>query len=126
MNFKEIQLATIADGKAISQFNFELARALENCRDIATEPTAQREVTLRVKIKPSPDRSRAAITFQASSKICPDAPGEDQVFFSGKSAFVSSARQLTLDEAGATNVEEIDPAANTGTDPGKKGGSDAN
>jgi hypothetical protein len=108
MNFKEISLETIADGKAIAQFNFELDRALENCRDIATDPTAQREVILKVKIKPSADRSKADINFQASSKICPDAAGTDQVFFSSKGAYVSSARQLTLDEQGDNKVEELD------------------
>lgn len=110
MNFKEIQLANIADGKAVSQFNFELNRALENCLDPNTDPTAMREVTLKVKIKPQADRARAEITFQASSKTCPDAAGTDQVIWSGKSAYVATARQLTLDEAGAEKVSEIDEA----------------
>jgi hypothetical protein len=116
MNFKEVQLATIADGKAIAQFNFELGKAIENCLDLATEAGAVREVKLTVKIKPNQDRSRAEITFQAISKCAPDSAGTDQVFFSSKGAFVSSARQLTLDEQHHENVADIETAQSEGGD----------
>ncbi|NIQ97076.1 MAG: hypothetical protein GWN87_25030 [Desulfuromonadales bacterium] len=109
MKHLELELATIADGKAIAAFNFELKRALENCLDVATSATSVREVRLVVKLKPTEDRQRASLTFQAASKIAPDAPGEDLVLFGvGGGAFVTSARQLTLDEAVADKVTELD------------------
>lgn len=119
MKHLELELATIADGKAISAFNFELKRALENCLDVATSATSVREVRLVVKLKPTEDRQRASLTFQAASKIAPDAPGEDLVLFGAKGgAFVTSARQLTLDEAVAEKVTDIagDPEEKTGGD----------
>lgn len=108
MSYLEVKLATIADGKAIAQFDFELKRALENCLDIATPATGVREVTLKVKIKPNEDRQRAEVTYQATAKLCPDAAGTDLVIFGQKGKhYVSSARQLNLDEQGEHNVEEL-------------------
>ncbi len=119
MKHLELELATIADGKAIAAFNFELKRALENCLDPATSATSVREVRLVVKLKPTEDRTKANLTFQAASKIAPDAPGEELVLFGLKGgAFVTSARQLTLDDAVADKVTEIDgePEEKTGGD----------
>ena len=117
MNYLKVELATIADGRAIAQFNYELQRALDNCKDLATTATAVREVKLSVKIKPSEDRERAELSFQATAKLCPDAPGQDLIVFGLKGeAFVSNVRQLTLDQAGETNVEEIDAEPETGTE----------
>jgi hypothetical protein len=116
MKHLEISLETIGDGKAVAAFNFELERALANCLDVATTATAIREVRLVVKLKPTEDRTRADITFQAASKIAPDAPGTDLCIFGAKGgAWVTSARQLNLPEADAGKVTEIDGDADEAT-----------
>lgn len=110
MSYLELELATIDDGKAVAQFNFELQRAIDNCKDVATEATTVREVILKVKIKPNAERTKGDISYQAKSKLCPDAAGSDLLVFTRAGASVSSARQLNLDEQGEHNVEEFDPA----------------
>jgi hypothetical protein len=106
--FNEASLETIGDGQAIQKFNHELQRAIENCLDINTELNFTREVILKIKIKPSEDRQTAAIHFQASSKIAPDAPGQDQMYF-GKNnqAFINSAKQITFEDY-TQSVSEIE------------------
>ncbi len=103
MQFHKASLETINDGKAINQFNYELKKAIENCQDVNTETGFVRVVTLKVRIKPTDDRQRAAVTFQAESKLAPDAAGTDQMIFSKEGAFISSARQLHFED-----VTEID------------------
>ena len=96
--FKEATLQTIADGKAIEQFNFELKKVLENCTDLNTDAKQPRTVTLKIKIVPTDDRKNAALTFQAESKCAPDSPGIDQLFFGTGGVFISSAKQLNFDD----------------------------
>ncbi len=112
MKWIEASLESFGDGKAIEQFNYELKRVIENCQDINTNADHVRSVILEVKIKPSNDRKRADVTFQAKSKLAPDAAGVDQILFSKQGAYVNSARQLTFEEYG-DKVADIDSATET-------------
>lgn len=107
--FQRISLSAIGDGKAVDQFNYELKRVVENCLDINTDPTFERVVTLKVKIKPNQERDKAAIEFQATSKIAPDVAGTDLVHFGRDGAFVSSAKQLTFEDY-EKDVAELEAA----------------
>lgn len=68
---EKVTLASLANGAAVEAFDYELERALENILDPNTKPTVVREVTLKVKIKPSEDRALASVEFGASSKMAP-------------------------------------------------------
>jgi hypothetical protein len=108
--FSEVTLSNIADGAAIVKFDQELHRVIENCQDVNTDPEAVRTITLTVKIKPTQDRKSATITFQASSKIVGDAPGNELMHFGQNGAFVSTARQLKFEDY--EQVSELDKAIN--------------
>jgi hypothetical protein len=90
MKYIEASLETISDGKAIQAVDYELAKVIENCKDPNTDPTGVRTVTLNIKIKPSQDRQRAEIAFQAISKLAPDAPGVDQIVIARDGALVAN------------------------------------
>jgi hypothetical protein len=113
MKFIKANVESIGDGKAIKIVDFELEKVIENCKDLNTDPGFVREVTLKIKVKPTPDRERAGISFQASSKLAPDSAVEDQIVIARDGAFVANAKQLTLDEY--ENVEEIDDDESEGT-----------
>lgn len=97
-NFSRATIETIAGGAAARQFDFELQRAIDNCLDPNTDSNATRTVTLKVVVKPGPDRKDAMLTFQATSKLAPDAPGTDMVYISQGKAYVQDMQQMRLDE----------------------------
>jgi hypothetical protein len=77
--------------------------------DLNTDPNYIREVKLIVKIKPSADRQRADVNFQASSRLAPDAPGSETLYLTKGGAFIANARQMTFDEY-KEDVTELDAA----------------
>ncbi len=67
---KNVTIETMSDGAAIERANLELDRVLKNILDKNTNPTAAREVVLKIKLKPRNDRA-AEVTIQATSKLAP-------------------------------------------------------
>ena len=104
-NFESLSLENIRDGEAIQRVNFELQKVLENCIDLNTDAKAPRTVTLKIKIIPTAERDKAAISFQATATLAPDSAGEDQIYISPKGkAFVNTAKQTSFDDF----VEHVD------------------
>ncbi|EMS79179.1 hypothetical protein [Desulfotignum phosphitoxidans] len=68
---KNVTIETMSDGAAIERANLELDRVLKNILDKNTNPTAAREVVLKIKLKPRNDRAAAEVTIQATSKLAP-------------------------------------------------------
>jgi len=66
---EKVSLATLKGGAAIEVFDMALQRVLDNINDPNTKPSATREVTLKVTIKPSEDRGSGAIAIACSSKL---------------------------------------------------------
>ena len=103
--YEKASLRTLADGQAIAAFDFELDRAIENCLDINTDQGAVRKVTLTVCVKPNSDRSKAEVTYQAQSRLPPDAAGTEQFYLTrtadGAAAFVHTPTQLSFDDFAA-------------------------
>lgn len=66
-----LSLENICNGGVPEVFERELAEILSNMADVNTDPEAIREITLKFKFKPFPDRSGASIKFKCSSKIAP-------------------------------------------------------
>jgi hypothetical protein len=107
--YEMASLETLAGGKAIQQFDYELQKAVENITDPNTGDK-ERTVKLEVKLKPSPDRSQVTVSFQSSSKLAPDNPGITQLWLTRKGAkvqaFEYNPEQLQL-ELGNENQAEI-------------------
>jgi len=66
---ERLSLATLCNGSAIERFDHELQKILENINDPNTEPTAAREVTLTVKIKPDEDREMFRTEMTVKPKL---------------------------------------------------------
>lgn len=66
-----VSLANLGGGAAIERFDHELSRILENISDPNTDPKAVREITLKVKIKPTQDRSAGPVEISCTSKLAP-------------------------------------------------------
>jgi len=95
--WKDAKLETIAGGKVCEQFNFQLARAIENCLDPNTEAVRKRSVVLRVSIKPNHDRTQAEVEFTAEAKLVTDAAGTDSIQFSNRgTAHVRDMEQMAF------------------------------
>lgn len=69
-----LSLSTVCGGCAEERFNFELQKILENILDPNTDATAERSVTLTVKIKPDEDRNMMRNTLTVSCKPAPLSP----------------------------------------------------
>ena len=96
-NWQEASLEAIGNGRAVTQFNFELMKAIANINDLNTEATAIRQVTLTVKIRPSSDRKSAELTYQATSKLAADAAGTEQLKLGNNGrGYISKMEQLPL------------------------------
>lgn len=68
---KNVTIETMSDGAAIERVNLELDRVLKNILDKNTNPTAAREVILKIRLKPRNDRGAAEVIIQATSKLAP-------------------------------------------------------
>ncbi len=68
---KLVTIANLANGACIERANLELERVLENIMDLNTSPGVCREVNLKIKIKPTDDRTVGGVTIQATSKLAP-------------------------------------------------------
>lgn len=65
----ETNLANIRGGKLLATFDAELKKVAENINDLNTNPTATREITLKIKLKPSQGRSEVAATATVTTKL---------------------------------------------------------
>jgi hypothetical protein len=78
-----VSISSLGGGAAVQLFQVELQKVLDNIVDENTKPDAMREVTLKVKIKPDPDRDYAQVAISCTSKLAPMAPFGTN-FFIGK------------------------------------------
>jgi hypothetical protein len=69
-----VSLENLGQGAAIELFNAELQKVLDNINDDNTMPTLQREVTLKIKVKPNENRDIAEVDIQATAKLAPTHP----------------------------------------------------
>lgn len=75
-----VGLATLKGGAALELFDEEFRKVIENITDINTKPDAVREVTLKVKIKPSDDRALGSVEIIVASKLAPFRPTSTTVY----------------------------------------------
>lgn len=95
-----LSLANLAGGAAVEAFDIQLEKVLENILDPNTNPTAVREVTLKVKIKPDENRAFGPMEFTCKPKFGDDKPITTMVHIGrkGSKAIASEhdARQLSF------------------------------
>lgn len=76
----KVTIATLSNGAAIERANLELANVLENIMDPNTSLKFTREINLKIKIKPTDDRTAGGVTIQATSKLAPVAEHQTQLY----------------------------------------------
>jgi hypothetical protein len=66
-----INLVTLAGGAAVERFDRELSRVLNNIADVNTDAEQVREITLKIKFKPTAEREHGLIAVRvgAESKL---------------------------------------------------------
>ena len=79
-NMETVTIDTIAQGAAIERANLELDRVLKNILDPNTSAKVQRVINLKIKIKPSEDRSMGSVEIQATSSLAPITEHVTQVY----------------------------------------------
>jgi hypothetical protein len=99
MDHPEVTLATIGGGAAVEKFDDELLRVVENIMDPNTD-LKEREVVLKVKIKPMKERGSSTVEVSCFSKLRP-AESFCTQFYMGRSkegikVFESNPQQMLL------------------------------
>jgi hypothetical protein len=77
---KMVSLANLGRGAAIEQFDEEFGRAIENILDPNTPSVQEREITLKVKLKPNDKRDFCLVGVSCTSKLAPAKAFATQVF----------------------------------------------
>jgi hypothetical protein len=80
MGMKTVTIADLANGACIERADLELERVLENIMDPNTSPGVCREINLKIKIKPTDDRTVGGVTIQATAKLAPVTEHMTQVY----------------------------------------------
>lgn len=83
----ELSLITLSEGAVIEMFDEALQKALENIVDINTALKPARQITLKVKLVPSTDRTLIAYDVDVSTKLAGMEP-------------VTGTADLTIDAGG--------------------------
>ena len=78
-----LSLLNIGGGACEELFGEELDKVVENILDPNMEPTAVREIILKVKFKPEHSRTKSAVTITCVAKLGP-ARGYTTSIFAGK------------------------------------------
>lgn len=77
---KPLKLETLQNGAVLEAFEVELQNVLDNIQDPNTRPDGVREVSVKLKFKPSKDRNYTSLTYSVTSKLQPSEPGEVPIF----------------------------------------------
>jgi hypothetical protein len=112
-SYQEASLTTLAGGKAIKKFDYELSRVIENIRDPNKDFKAKRTVTLKVTFQPNPERMEMGATIDVDSKLAPDLPATDHILLTQDGeAFVNNSNQMDITEMlKSGEIEMIDGEA---------------
>ena len=80
-----LSFENLGAGAAEEKFEESLKRVLTNILDPNTNPKMAREIILRVKVKPSEDRTDAEVIITCDVKLAQDKPFPTRIFI-GKNA----------------------------------------
>lgn len=96
--YKKVDLTTINNGAAVELFDEHFKKVMANINDLTVESLAAREITIKVKVKPSKDRRTAQTVVQVSSKLPDIAEHESAILLGNNCAYQADANQLTMFE----------------------------
>ena len=80
MRKEQVSLDTLGFGAAAEMFQAELEKLVFNIADPNTKPELKRNITLKLVIKPTKDRSMCAVEIHCDSKLAPVLPFESTMF----------------------------------------------
>jgi hypothetical protein len=80
----EVSLAQLALGAAGEMFQAEWTRVIENVMDPNTELKKTREITVKFRVVPGPDRRSALITPNVSAKLVGIEPPTPMAIYLGR------------------------------------------
>jgi len=83
---KKISIASLDGGAVIERADYQLQRAIEDIQDPNTAAETVREVVIKLRLKPSVDRTDAIVSIQTSAKLAAMKPRDVQVNLSGATA----------------------------------------
>lgn len=126
---EDVSLATLMGGAAVEKFDYLLGQVLENIDDPNTPAEAERSIKLEVKLKPSPDRSKATVVIKTDAKFASPKTDGGEVFIGRRKGalvavqFDPQQRDMFDPERGA-DITPLRPAATgeTGPDNGDDAG----
>ncbi|MDX9785475.1 MAG: hypothetical protein RBT11_01770 [Desulfobacterales bacterium] len=102
-----VSLATLNDGAVIEAVDIALQRVFDNIVDPNTDAKTVREVTLKIKIKPSDDRDFGQISYQAVPKLAPDIEQITQVEIGRALSGAAEARERQKRQAPESAPENV-------------------
>ena len=77
---EQVTLDNLGHGAAAELFQTELQNVIFNVMDPNTKPDAARSITLKLKVKPSKERTMCAVEISCESKLAPVMPFESTLF----------------------------------------------
>lgn len=77
---EQVSLDTLGFGAAAEMFQAELEKLVFNIADPNTKPELKRNITLKLVVKPTKDRSMCAVEIHCDSKLAPVLPFESTMF----------------------------------------------
>lgn len=80
MRKEQVSLETLGFGAAAEMFQAELEKLVFNIADPNTKPELERNITLKLVVKPTKDRSMCAVEIHCDSKLAPVLPFESTMF----------------------------------------------
>lgn len=104
---QEVSLKTMDGGAVIERFDYELRRVLDNISDINTKAEQEREVTLKVKIKPNDGRDHAVVKLEVTSKLAAIKPETTTFFLIERAGKLCAVEHNPKQERFAFQQEEL-------------------
>ena len=97
MDFETISLVNLGGGAALEMFEDQLQKVLENITDVNTDPKGIREITLKLRFKPTEGRDQADLELSSTVKLVAPRGFKTQLFISPDGGrAVEAFRQMEL------------------------------
>lgn len=96
--FEKMTLKNLCGGAAAELFDRELESVLQNIADPNTKTKTAREITLKVTVLPTEDRSRGVVGVKCTSKLAPAGELESSVDFVQEGKKQSAYQRSVVDK----------------------------
>jgi hypothetical protein len=67
----EKSIVEMCRGGVLERIDMEMAKVLQNINDWNTDAKKARTVTVKVTLRPSPDREKVSVSYEVTSKLAP-------------------------------------------------------